>query len=73
MKADTQAPLPGAVERCVELLCEQGCSKVSEYIDALQRGQSVPGIDELKEDERQALLEELVSIMAVYQCSCDER
>ena len=73
MKADTQAPLPGAVERSVELLCAQGCSKVSEYIDALQRGQPVPGIVELNEDERQALLEELVSIMAVYQCSCDER
>ena len=73
MRAETQAPPPGAVERCVELLCQQGCSKVSEYIDALQRGRPVPGIDVLNEGERQALLAELVSIMAVYQCSCDER
>ena len=73
MKAGMQAPLPGAVEHCVELLCQQGCSKVGEYIDALQQDKPVPGVDGLNEDERQALLEELVSIMAVYQCSCDER
>ncbi len=72
MEADVQAPVARTVERCVEVLCQQGCSRVNEYIGALQSGQSAPEIDALDKPERKALLEELVSIMAVYQRSCDD-
>jgi len=70
METDAQAPVAEAVERCVELLCRQGCSRVNEYIGALQSGQPVVGIETLDELGRDVLLEELVSIMAVYQRSC---
>ncbi len=72
MEADVQVPVARTVERGVELLCQQGCIRVNEYIGALQSGQSVPGIDALDKLERKALLEELVSIMTVYQCRCDD-
>jgi hypothetical protein len=71
-QADRQAPRAATVERCVELLCQQGCARVNEYIAALRSGQPVPGIDALDDAERHALLEELVSIMAVYHCGCDD-
>jgi hypothetical protein len=70
MKADVQAPVAETVERCVELLCQQGCPRVNESIGALQSGQPVVGIEALDKPGRDVLLEELVSIMAVYQCSC---
>jgi hypothetical protein len=72
IEAEARAPLTGTVDRYVELLCQQGCARVSEYISALQTGHSVPGVDELDPVERHALLEELISIMAIYQCSCDD-
>lgn len=72
MEAVVRAPLTGSVERCVESLCQQGCAKVNQYINELQAGQQPPGIEALDRTERQALLEELVSIMMVYQCRCDD-
>ncbi len=72
MGAGVQIRLAGTVEHCVESLCRQGCARVNESISALQSGQPVPGIEALDKTERQALLEELVSIMAVYQRSCDD-
>jgi len=72
MEAVVRTPLAGTVERCVESLCQQGCAKVNQFIGALQAGQQPPGIEALDETERQALLEELVSIMMVYQCRCND-
>ncbi len=61
------------MDHCVEQLCQQGCARVSEYIQALRSGQPVPGTEGLDTAQRQLLLVELESIMSVYQCSCDGR
>jgi hypothetical protein len=58
------------VERCVEQLCEQGCKKVADYIEVLQAGRSVPGMEGLNKADQAQVLRELVSIMSVYQRSC---
>jgi hypothetical protein len=55
------------IERCVEQLCQQGCDKVYEYIDALRSGRQLPEIGPLTAAGRRAVLEELLSIMAVYE------
>lgn len=57
----------GAVERCVEQLCQQGCDKVYEYIQALRTGQELAATARLSAAERLSVLEELQSIMAVYE------
>jgi hypothetical protein len=54
------------VNHCVEDLCLQGCTLVRRFIDDLQAGRPVPGSEDLGEEERQALLQELRSIMSVY-------
>jgi hypothetical protein len=54
------------VNRCVEDLCLQGCTLVRHYIDDLQAGRPVPGSSELSDAERLELLQELRSIMSVY-------
>ncbi len=58
------------VDQYVEYLCEQGCMKVSIFIEALQNNQSMPELDALTQDERVVVLDELVSIMSVYQGKC---
>lgn len=58
------------VEDYVELLCEQGCMKVSGYIEALQHNQAIPELAELSQAERMAVLDELVAVMSVYQGKC---
>ena len=58
------------IDQCVEYLCEQGCSKVNGYITALQNDQDVPGLGELSQFERQAVLNELIDVMAAYQDKC---
>ena len=54
------------VNRCVEDLCLQGCRVVRRYIDDLRAARPVPGSSELSEAERLELLQELRSIMSVY-------
>jgi hypothetical protein len=58
------------VEQCVERLCRKGCQAVWSDIDALEAGGSVPEANELSAAEREAVVVELRSIMAVYQGSC---
>ena len=58
------------VEQWVEYLCEQGCMKVSGYIEALQNDQEVPELDQLSEADRMAILSELESVMSVYAGKC---
>jgi hypothetical protein len=55
------------IARYVEQLCQQGCDKVYEHIDALRAGRQLPGMGPLSPAERQAVLAELQSIMAVYE------
>jgi len=59
------------VELCVEALCQDGCRKVTEYIDLLKSGAVFNDVAMLNTAERQAVLEELESIMSVYTGPCD--
>jgi hypothetical protein len=54
------------LQNCVESLCGDGCRAVNGYIEQLERGGSVPQTELLSYEERQELLMELKSIMAVY-------
>jgi hypothetical protein len=58
--------LPQNLQQCVESLCGDGCQAVNGYIEQLERGGSVPQTEILSYEERQELLIELKSIMAVY-------
>ncbi|WP_088178671.1 hypothetical protein [Sulfuricella sp. T08] len=55
------------IAHCIEVLCQKGCKEVSLVILTLERGDLMTEVQELNEDERQAVLNELKSIMAVYQ------
>lgn len=56
-----------AVQRVVEAICVQGCTYVNACIEALARG--LPGSEyaDLDPRQRRQLLEELRSLMAVYE------
>jgi len=54
------------IAHCIEALCQKGCKEVSRIIHALERGEAMAEAQELNEDERQEVLHELKSIMAVY-------
>jgi hypothetical protein len=58
------------VEQWVEYLCEQGCVKVSGYIEALQNNSDLPELGRLSDVQRAAVLDELLSIMSVYDGKC---
>jgi hypothetical protein len=58
------------VDLCVERLCQEGCIKVTEYINSLQAGHALPELAHLTPAEVKAVLEELVSVMAAYEGSC---
>jgi hypothetical protein len=58
------------VDLCVERLCQEGCSKVTEYIESLQSGKQLPELAGLAPVEVKAVLDELVSVMAAYQGTC---
>ena len=54
------------LSHCIEVLCHQGCSAVRGYITRLEEGQSVPHAEDLSYSEKQVLLRELKTVMAVY-------
>ena len=58
------------VDLCVELLCQQGCRKVSGYIDQLKTGEVFQEVAQLSADERKSVLVELESIMEAYGGDC---
>jgi hypothetical protein len=58
------------VDRCVEQLCQDGCGKVTEYIKSLQAGETLPLLAHLAPAEVNAVLAELVAVMAAYEGSC---
>lgn len=55
------------IQQCVDRLCEAGCERVYEYMEALRADRPIPEIGPLTPDERAAVLGELQSIMAVYE------
>ena len=54
------------VNRCIEALCEGGCRSVREVIVALESGAEVTCTAGLNGVERMAVLQELKSVMSVY-------
>ena len=58
------------VDSCVEALCQKGCRNVWGDIKALESGRQLPESKGLTEDEIQAVILELKSIMSVYEGSC---
>lgn len=55
------------IDRCVETLSLKGCSEVWKIITLLEQGNGPEEAATLTREERQAVLHELKSIMAVYQ------
>lgn len=62
--------VPERVEACLEALCLRGCRSVLRDIERLARGEAFPEVAALDPEERRRLLEELRSIMAVYEGAC---
>ena len=61
---------PMTVEGCVEAICNKGCQSVRADIRTLEQGGGVKELQEAPEPVRQAVLQELKHIMAVYGDSC---
>ena len=58
------------VEHCVEILCQQGCRTVWGTITSIENGDSLAETVGLDQGQVQDVLNELKSIMAVYEGSC---
>ena len=58
--------LPHKVQASLETLCAEGCRKVHSNIARLEQGKTLATTITLTTDERRLLLEELKTIMAVY-------
>ena len=54
------------IAQCVEQLCQCGCTDVRNTIALLETNQAVAQTEGLSAEERRLVLEELKSIMAVY-------
>ena len=59
------------VSECVEGLCSLGCSRVSGFIAGLKAGQEFPEVVGFNAQQRQQVLDELVSVMAAYEGRCE--
>jgi hypothetical protein len=55
------------VEKTIDDICALGCDVVSAVIFALQKGELRPEYQSLDEIQRASLLQELQSIMSVYE------
>lgn len=55
------------VHKAVEDICKLGCTMVNEIIDTLEHGEDIAETDELTRTERGELLDELKTIMNVYE------
>ena len=58
-------------QQALEDICNLGCRSVGEVILALRRGEAVAQTDGMAPEQADLLLEELESIMAVYDGACD--
>ncbi len=54
------------VNQCVDALCQCGCDAVRATIEAMEIGAEIPQLQTLNSEERQVVLDELKSVMAVY-------
>ena len=65
--------LPEHIQTIVEDLCETGCERVNEIIEALAKGADVKKTAALSEKERKQVLAELKNIMSVYDANDEEK
>ena len=63
---DHPANLPAHVQSTIESVCELGCDRVNDIIDALERGKDGVETAALDKADRHRVLLELKEIMAVY-------
>lgn len=54
------------IEHTIHLIFDQGCVRIRALIQILETGAAIQETTELNEAERQAVLAELKSIMAIY-------
>jgi len=59
------------ISQCAEALCSQGCSRVSSFIAGLKAGEEFTEVAGLNTQQRQQVLDELVSVMAAYEGRCE--
>lgn len=59
------------IDRCIDVLCHQGCREVTRIIGVLERSEPLAEADGLDTAERGEVLRELKAIMAVYDRPCD--
>jgi hypothetical protein len=64
-----KAKLSAHLQAIVDSICGQGCQQVRQIIQQLQQGGAVEKTQSLSAKERNVLLAELQSIMAVYKRS----
>ena len=57
---------PSHLQSIIESICELGCDRVNEIIDALEHGSSVEETRGLDKSDQHQVLAELKAIMAVY-------
>lgn len=66
MYPDPVPPHVYSVDEVIEALCQEGCQAVHLYIEQLQNNTPLDLLDGLTDLEKQTVLIELQSIMAVY-------
>ena len=59
------------LDHIIEKLCQKGCQSLWADIDAMDRGEDLPETQGLSKAEKQHVLQEIKSIMAVYKGRCD--
>ncbi len=73
MYPDPIPPHVYSVDEVIEALCQDGCQAVRGYIEQLENNTPMELLDGLREQEKQAVLLELRSIMDVYdRCTIDQ-
>ncbi len=58
------------IDRVIDRICDEGCRAVTRYIARLKNGEEDPHWQDLDAVERDILLRELESVMAVYGGCC---
>ena len=73
MYPDPIPPHVYSIDEIIESLCQEGCQAVRLYIEQLENNTPIELLDGLNDLEKQSVLLELQSIMAVYErCSLEQ-
>lgn len=64
------ARVEAKLQQIVDQVCEQGCARVRDCINALQQAETFPEYASLDKAQRELLLRELQAIMSIYDDRC---